>query len=108
MESPLVTCLHAIRVRLMRLGLSERKFATLLGISQPTLNARLNGYRRVPAGFEAQCAEALDVWEQAERAATEAREKVLAGRRTTRVGAWPPHAARRARRTTDGSASVRH
>ena len=96
MESPLVTDLRAVRARLARLGLSERKFAKLLGISQPTINARLNGDRRVPPGFEAQCIEALDVWEQAERAATEARAKVLAGQ-----------PARRARRTTDGSASVR-
>ena len=102
----MVTCLHAIRVRLVRLGLSERKFATLLGISQPTLNARLNGYRRVPAGFEAQCVEALDVWEEAERAAAEARAKVLEGRPVRRVSAWP--ARRGGGRTTDGSASVRH
>ena len=60
MKSPMVTDLHAIRARLVRLELSERKFAKLLGISQPTLNARLNGYRRVPPGFEAQCVEALD------------------------------------------------
>ena len=102
----MVTDLHAIRARLVRLGLSERKFAKLLGISQPTLNARLNGDRRVPAGFEAQCAEALDVWEEAERAATEARAKVLEGRPVRRVSVWS--ASRRARRTTDGSASVRH
>ena len=101
----MVTGLHALRARLVRLGLSERKFAKLLGISQPTLNARLNGDRRVPPGFEAQCVEALDVWEQAERAATAARAKVLEGRPVRRVSDWP--AARRTRRTTDGSASVR-
>ena len=102
----MVTGLHAIRTRLVRLELSERKFAKLLGISQPTLNARLNGYRRVPPGFEAQCVEALDVWEQAERAATAARAKVLEGRPVRRVGDGP--ARRRGGRTTDGSASVRH
>ena len=101
----MVTDLHTIRARLVRLGLSERKFATLLGISQPTLNARLNGDRRVPAGFETQCVEALEVWEQAERAATEARAKVLAGRPVRRVSDWP--ARRCGGRTTDGSASVR-
>ena len=101
----MVTDLHAIRARLVRLELSERKFAKLLGISQPTLNARLNGDRRVPAGFEAQCVEALDVWEQAERAATEARAKVLEGRPVRRVSDWPT--ARCGGRTTDGSTSVR-
>ena len=76
MASPMVTRLQVIRARMVRLGLSERRFAKLLGISQSTLNARLNGYRPVPAGFEEQAAQKLDLWERAERAAA----AVLEGR----------------------------
>lgn len=73
----MVTPMQAIRSRMAVLGLSQHAFATMLGISQPTLNARLNGYRRPPAGFEEQAAEALDLLEEAERAAASARAKVL-------------------------------
>ena len=101
----MVTDLHAIRARLLRLELSERRFAKLLGISQPTLNARLNGDRRVPAGFEAQCVEALDRWEEAECAAAEARARVLERRPVRRVSDWP--ASRQRGRATDAAASAR-
>ena len=89
---------------MVRLGLSERKFAKMLGISQPTFNARLNGYRRAPASFEEQCAEALDRWEEAERAAGEARARVLERRPVRRVGDWP---ASRHGRATDAAAASR-
>ena len=69
----MVTRLQAIRARMVRLGLSERKFAKMLGISQPTINARLNGYRRAPASFEEQCSEALDRWRR--RSAPQARHE---------------------------------
>ena len=85
-----------IRRRMAVLGLSQHAFAAVLGISQPTLNARLNGYREPPAGFEEQASEALDVLEEAERAAAEARARVLAGRGATLVGDWTAR-TRRAR-----------
>lgn len=69
--------LQTIRARMAVMGLSQHRFAELLGISQPTLNARLNGYRRSPAGFEQQAAEMLDLFEEAERAASAARARVL-------------------------------
>ena len=69
--------LQAIRARMAVMGLSQHRFAELLGISQPTLNARLNGYRRSPADFEQQAAEMLDLFEEAERAAAAARARVL-------------------------------
>ena len=99
----MVTPMQAIRRRMAVLGLSQHAFATMLGISQPTLNARLNGYRQPPAGFEKQASEALDVLEEAERAAAEARAKVLAERGAIRVGEWPAHM----RRTRDGATAAR-
>ena len=101
----MVTRLRALRIRMVRLGLSERKFAKMLGISQPTFNARLNGYRRAPARFEEQCVEALDRWEEAERAAGEARARVLERRPLRRVSDWP--AKRGGGRATDAAASAR-
>ncbi len=101
-----VTHTQVVRVRLAALGVSQHALARALGVSQATLSVWLNGYRQPPTGFEVEAAAALDLLEQAERAATEARAKVLVGRRTSRIGEWLSH-ARRARRTTDGSASVR-
>ena len=69
--------LRTIRARMAVMGLSQHRFAALLGISQPTLNARLNGYRRSPPGFEQQAAEMLDLFEEAEREAAAARARVL-------------------------------
>ncbi len=70
--------MHEIRRRMASLGLSQRAFAAMLGISQPTLNARLNGYRRVPPGFVERAFAMLDVAEEANRAAASARAEVLA------------------------------
>ena len=52
--------------------------AALLGISQTTLNTRLNGGRRVPPGFEEQALTMLDRVEAANRAAAVRRAEVLA------------------------------
>ena len=79
-----VTSAQAIRVRLTALGVSQHALAQALGVSQATLSLWLNGYRQPPAGFAAQAEAALDLLEQAERAAAEARARVLAGRRPRR------------------------
>lgn len=73
----MVTSAQSIAARLVRLGLSQRKLATLLRVSQPALNGWLNGHTRPPAGFAEQVAEVLDMVEEAERAAHAAREEVL-------------------------------
>ena len=98
-----VTDAQAIRARLATLGVPQHALAAALGVSQATLSLWLNGYREPPAEFEAEAAEALDVLEQAERAAAEARAKVLGGRRVRRVGEAPGRVARLGRRTTDGA-----
>ena len=68
-----VTHTQVVRGRLATLGVSQHALARALGISQATLSLWLNGYRQPPTGFEAEAAAALDLLEQAERAATEAR-----------------------------------
>lgn len=73
----MVTSAKPIAARLVSMGLSQRKLATLLRVSQPALNGWLNGHTRPPAGFAEQATEVLDMVEEAERAAHAAREEVL-------------------------------
>ena len=75
----LTTMARRIRSRLAALGLSQHDLAAALGISQSMLNLILNGRRNPPAGFEADVRAALDTLERAERAAAEARARVLGG-----------------------------
>ena len=102
-----VTTAQAIRARLATLGLPQHALAAALGVSQATLSLWLNGYRQPPPEFEAEAGEALDLLEQAERAAAEARARVLSGRRVRRVGEAPGLGARLGRRTADGSIALR-
>ena len=68
-----------IRTRIFQLGLTQERVARAVGYD-PTLFSRiLNGLRRVPDGFEARVHRTLDRLEAAERAAEEARARVLAG-----------------------------
>lgn len=73
----MVTSARPIAARLVRLGLSQRRLAAILHVSQPALNGWLNGHTRPPATFTEQATEILDVLEEAERAADAAREEVL-------------------------------
>ncbi len=68
-----------IRSRLAALKLPQHTLASMLGVSQTKLNLILNGHRPPPAGFEAEATAALDRLERAERAAAEARARVLGG-----------------------------
>ena len=68
-----------IRSRLAGLKLPQHTLASMLGVSQTKLNLILNGHRPPPAGFEAEAVAALDTLERAERAAAQARAKVLRG-----------------------------
>lgn len=81
----MVTPTQSITARIVRLGLSQRRLAAMLGVSQPALNAWLNGYTRPPATFVEEATEVLDVVEEAERAADAARQEVLARRRPQRA-----------------------
>ncbi|MCY4661987.1 MAG: helix-turn-helix transcriptional regulator [Acidobacteria bacterium] len=73
----MVTTARAIAARLVTLGLSQRRFAAMLRVSQPALNGWLNGHTRPPMRFVERATAFLDVMEEAERAADAAREEVL-------------------------------
>ncbi len=82
----MVNPVRPIAARMVRLGLTQRRLAAMLRVSQPALNAWLNGYTRPPATFAEQATEILDVLEAAERAADAAREEVLARTREVQPG----------------------
>ena len=73
----MITTARAIAGRLVALGLSQRRFAAMLGVSQPALNGWLNGYTEPPMRVVGRATEILDVLEEAESAATAAWKKVL-------------------------------
>lgn len=62
-----------------RLGIIQERLAKEVGINQSLLSRILSGLRPTPPGFEVKVAAALDRLEAAEKAAQEAREKVLSG-----------------------------
>lgn len=65
--------------RIAELGLVQADVATRLDMHPTMLNHILRGRRPMPEGMEARIHAALDRLEAAERAADEARARVLAG-----------------------------
>ena len=71
---------HAItRGRIALLGIPQERVALEMGIDRSLFSRYLRGLRKPPEGFEARVNTTLDRLEAAERAANEARERVLAG-----------------------------
>ena len=64
--------------RIAEIGVVQADVAVHLGIHPTLLNAMLRGRRPMPEGFEARIHATLDRLEAAEKAGTEARERVLA------------------------------
>ena len=64
---------------IIRSPVSQERLALALGISPAFLSRLINGLRPMPEGMEARIHEALDRLERAERAASDARERVLKG-----------------------------
>ena len=60
------------------MGLTQERVAVALGIDPSLLGRYLRGIRPMPKGMEAKIHATLDRIERAERAAQEARERVLA------------------------------
>ena len=63
--------------RIAELGLRQADLAVRLGIHPTLFNAILRGRREAPEDFEDRVDAALDLLEAAEKAAQEARERVL-------------------------------
>ena len=68
-----------LRARLATLGVRHVDVANHLGIHPSLLSAILNERRKLSADFEKRITAAVDLLEKAEKAAQEARRRVLAG-----------------------------
>ena len=68
-----------VRSRIAVLGIPQERVAFEMGIDRSLLSRYLRGLRKPPEGFEARVNSTLDKLEAAEKAATEARERVMAG-----------------------------
>ena len=68
-----------IKTRIFRLGIPQERVALEMGIDRSLFSRYLRGLRKPPEGFEARLNATLDRLEAAEKAANEARERVLAG-----------------------------
>ena len=72
------TWMAELKGRLGYTGISQAALAQELGVSQGSLSQWLRGVAQPPDDFRARADAALDRLEAAERAAQEARERVLA------------------------------
>ena len=70
--------LRKLRGHIAEAGLKRQDLAALLGFSETMFSLYLNGRRPAPPDFEANVYAAIDRLETAEKAAQEARERVLA------------------------------
>ena len=68
-----------IKVRIARLGISQERVALAAGYDPTVFSRILRGLRPAPPDFEERVNATLDRLEAAEKAAQEARERVLAG-----------------------------
>ena len=71
--------LQRIRGRMAEVGVTQQDLSKALGVNSTTLNLYINGRREPPPDFEARATAALDRLERAEKAAQEARQRVLGG-----------------------------
>ena len=67
-----------LRTRMVLMGITQERLALTFGVNNSLLSRYLRGMRQLPVGFEARVHAALDRLEAAERAANEARERVMA------------------------------
>ena len=69
---------HPIKARIVQMGITQERLAVVLDIDPSLLGRYLRGIRPMPEGFEKRVHATLDRLEEAEKAAQEARERVLA------------------------------
>lgn len=67
-----------LKIEIVRRGIRQQDVAKQLRITSATLSLYLNGHRQPPPDFRSRVLAALDRIERAERAADEARRRVLA------------------------------
>ena len=67
-----------LRGRMAEVGIRRQDIAAQLGYGESLFSLYINSRRPAPEGFEERVQAALDLLEQADRAAKEARDKVLA------------------------------
>ena len=72
------TDIPGLRARIAEVGIRRQDIAVQLGYSESLFSLYINGRRPAPEGFEGRVQAALDLLEQADRAAKEARDRVLA------------------------------
>ena len=68
---------HPIKARMIEMGVTHEQLGLRVGKSPGLLSRYFRRVRPMPEGFAARCHEALDLIEEAEEAAEEARAKVL-------------------------------
>lgn len=69
---------HPLKTRIIQMGVTQEQVALDLGIDSSLLGRYLRGVRSMPDGMAARIHAVLDRREAAERAADEARARVLA------------------------------
>ena len=67
-----------LRGRIAEAGIRRQDIAAQMGYSETMFSLFINGRRPTPEGFEERVLAVVDMLERAERAAQEARERVLA------------------------------
>ena len=70
--------IQVIKGRMGYLGITQERLALEMGLERSALSRYMRAARPMPDGFEARLHRALDQIEAAERAAAEARDRVLA------------------------------
>ncbi|MCY3895659.1 MAG: helix-turn-helix transcriptional regulator [Chloroflexi bacterium] len=71
--------IRKLRGRIAESGIRQQALASAMGMDPSALSAVLNERRRTPDGFVERTHAALERLEEAEAAADEARQRVLAG-----------------------------
>ena len=71
--------LQALRLEIFRSGIHQRHVAAKLGMTEARLSRILAGKSPAPEGFKVECLDAIHIVQAAERAASEAFDRVMAG-----------------------------
>ena len=79
MEELELNSIVGIKARMAASGITQERLAIAMKLERSSINRYLRGVRPMPKGFEERVHSTMDVLEKAEKAAEEARQRVLAG-----------------------------